>query len=256
MMLGLASISGSPGVTTLATLFAGLWPTERVMLIEADTSSVCLGPRFNTELKPSPSIVDLAAECRHGVDSEAVLRQTQRLSLGRGFDVIVGGDSPGATANALSGLTPRLGELSTVVGFDVLVDLGRVLTNSAGTQAVSQLDGLVIGLKPDFESAEPLLRRLGEFGALATPCVVVGIGVKSSETDLMVELDGELRARSEGRVVYGGSIAHDPKVAEAWNRRRQAKPRTLQASSMVRSARAVLAGITELSASHQSSGTS
>jgi len=240
--LGLASMTGSPGVTTLATLFAGLWPTERVILIEADTDTVCLGPRFSNELKPEPSIVDLAAECRHGVDPESVLRQTQRLSLGRGFDVIVGGQTPVYSERALSDLAPQLEDLASVVGFDLIVDLGRVLASPAGRIAAGHMDGLVVCIEPRFEAVEPLLRRLSEFSTLGTSCVVVGIG--KTDDSLMAELDAELRTRSSGEIVYGGTIAQDAKAASAWNGRTRMSPRALRASSLVRSANSVLAHLT------------
>jgi len=236
-------MTGSPGVTTLATLFAGLWPTERVILIEADTDTVCLGPRFATELKPEPSIVDLAAECRHGVDPESVLRQTQRLSLGRGFDVIVGGRTPVYSERALSDIAPQLDDLSQLVGFDLIVDLGRVLTSPAGRVAAGYMDGLVVCIEPHFEAVEPLLRRLSEFSTLGTSCVVVGIG--KTDDALMAELDTELRTRSSGEIVYGGTIAHDVKAANAWNGRASISAKSLKASSLVRSANSVLASLTE-----------
>jgi len=235
-------MTGSPGVTTLATLFAGLWPTERVILIEGDTDTICLGPRFSTELKPEPSIVDLAAECRHGVDPESVLRQTQRLSLGRGFDVIVGGRAPVYSERALHDLAPQLDDLSRVVGFDLIFDLGRVLSSPAGRAAAGYMDGLVVCIEPHFEAVEPLLRRLSEFSTLGTSCVVVGIG--AADDALMAELDAELRTRSSGEVVYGGTIAHDAKAASAWNGRAKMSAKALKASPLVRSANSVLANLT------------
>src|SRR6266566_1751510 len=62
-LIALASVKGSPGVTTTCLALAAAWPGKRRLVIEADPAGGDLGPWLG--LPPAPGLTGLAAAARH-----------------------------------------------------------------------------------------------------------------------------------------------------------------------------------------------
>lgn len=213
MRLGVVSLKGSPGATTLITLLAAVWSQDRRVVIEADADGSTLLPRYATQLRPEPNLATLAAACRHGIDEEALWRNTQRLFAG--VDVIIGADSPAVTERSLSDLLPYLTELPAALPQVALFwDLGRLRNGSLASELSRNLDLVVVTVQPCFESVEPLLKRAADLDGLhsRTAVVVIGDGPIAP-----AEIHETLGARTGGRIGVLGAVPAAPRDAQRWN---------------------------------------
>lgn len=128
----LASLKGSPGVTTLACLVGASWAVDRrVVVVESDSCGSDLAPRFG--LVPRTGWGSLASAARRlpaELDIEAHLQE-----LPGGLEVLVGtgGDEP-----VRGGSSTRQEAEQAVLRFavtdDVLVDAGRLLPGDPRSQ--------------------------------------------------------------------------------------------------------------------------
>ena len=148
--VAIASIKGAPGVTTLSCLLAATWPDrDRVFVAECDPSGGDLAARFS--LSSRHGWVTLAASIR---------RQGLGGSLAEHLQVIPGGLRILVGSREHEGTSPRLAQMfaSDPLRFsdgpwDVIVDLGRLLPDSAGQAAWLQVaDTILIVLRPDIAS--------------------------------------------------------------------------------------------------------
>jgi hypothetical protein len=80
MLVTVASIKGSPYVTSLAVALAARWPTPEAIVVEADPAGGDLAFRFGHRREPGLS--DLAADTRAGAQGRDLPAYTQRLSIG------------------------------------------------------------------------------------------------------------------------------------------------------------------------------
>ena len=129
MLLCLASIKGSPGVTTTALALAACWPASwRRVLVEADPAGGDLAARYGLPL--TPGLVSLAAAARRSTDPELVWEHAQELP--GGLPVVAGptrADQAHAALAAVCGADGRAGVLGAFTGRgDVVavVDCGRL----------------------------------------------------------------------------------------------------------------------------------
>lgn len=215
MIVGVTSIKGSPGASTFAVIAAALWPASgSPLLIEADASGASLVSRFPGVLTSTRTVVELMAQCRHTIDQEAVLRNTQRLPV-RG-DVVVGSPDRMLSTGAVKKLLERSAELRAALpDRDVICDLGR-LDSSVAT---SDLDGMFVLTQMDFEHVEPLLRQLPAVGESAKNVAVVGVEVPKARRSVPVgedELAKQLAERTSGEVGLAGVVNFAPREAGAW----------------------------------------
>lgn len=147
-LIGLTSLSGSPGVTTTAVAWATCSQTP-TLLIEADLTggSPILAGRFRSTVPHERSLLALATYDA-GASAVDVLRE-QALDLPGAVaeSKVVPGLAEQSQAGALSGLWADLGlalqELSSRQGLDVLVDLGR-LAPTAPWSLIGQLEQLLV----------------------------------------------------------------------------------------------------------------
>lgn len=213
MRLGVVSLKGSPGATTLLTLLAAVWSDGRRLLIEADADGSTLLPRYASQLRPEPNLATLAAACRHGIDEEALWRNTQRLY--GNVDVIVAADSPAVTERSLSDLLPYLKELpNTLPTVDLFWDLGRLRNGSLVAELSRTLELVVVAVEPSFESVEPLLKRANEIDSLHSrvAVVVLGDGVITP-----AEIHETIGTRTAGRIGVLGALPSASRDAQRWN---------------------------------------
>lgn len=178
MMVGLFSLAGSPGVTTLALALASTWPapgTARV--VEADASGGDVAAWWR--LPPWPGVVDLAAASRSGQDHEVDVSSFCQVLPG-GLRVCVAPPTAERTAGAVGVLAHNhtaLAEERTVV------DLGRVASNTPSAALVEACDlavlvttGDVAQLKRVKESVPGLRACCSELGI-----AVIGAGRSAGE---------------------------------------------------------------------------
>ena len=124
----LASIKGSPGVTTAALALAAAWPAGRkVLLVEADPFGGDLAARHGSTI--TGGLPSLFAAARRSLAPDAVWDHVDHLP--GGLPVLFGlSGVQGAIANekAWPVVAAALGGLDA----DVVVDAGRLLPNFAG----------------------------------------------------------------------------------------------------------------------------
>lgn len=244
MRVGVVSLKGSPGATTLITLLAAVWPQTRRVVIEADPDGSTLLPRYATALRPEPNVATLAAACRHGIDEEALWRNTQRLF--GSVDVIIGADSPAVTERSLSDLLPYLGDLSaSLPGVALFWDLGRLRNASLASELSRNLDLTIVAVQPNFESVEPLLKRAVEIDGLHSR---VGIVVIGDGAIAPAEIHATIGARTGGRIGVLGAVPAASRDAQRWNAAPGAVPalmskRRFTQSRLVGATRAICAQI-------------
>ena len=148
-VIALASIKGSPGVTTAATALAASWPTgRRVLLVEADPFGGDLAPRYGSTI--TTGLASLFAAARRTLTPEAVWDHVEQLP--GGLPVLFGlSNVAGAVANekVWSAIAEALGALDA----DVVVDAGRLLPNFAGgiRDVLEHSDALIVLCDPSLE---------------------------------------------------------------------------------------------------------
>lgn len=148
-VVALASIKGSPGVTTAATALAASWPTwRRVLLVEADPFGGDLAPRYGSTI--TNGLASLFAAARRTLTPEGIWDHVDHLP--GGLPVLFGHSNvQGAVANekAWAAIAEALGALDA----DVVVDAGRLLPHFAGgiRDVLAHSDVLVVLCDPTLE---------------------------------------------------------------------------------------------------------
>jgi len=249
MIVGVVSIKGAPGVSTFAVMATALWPaTEAPLLIEADASGSTLCSRMPGVLTPKTTVVELMAQCRHGIDQDAVLRNSQRLPV-RG-DVVVGSPERQLSAGAAQKLLAQTVELRQAFATrDVIIDLGRLHSSPVAVD----FDGMFVLTAMTFEHVEPLLRQLPAVSQAAKKVAVVGVEAPKAPGSAPVEqseLSKELAERTNGEVGLAGVINFSPKDAGAWFSAEHSE-RKLRRSALSRRVQSMLSNSIAKEGSHE-----
>lgn len=138
----LASVSGAPGVTTLAVALTTTWPRPS-LLVEADTAkaSSILPGYFRGETGSTHSLLNLAVAHRQQVlTDEEFWAQIIRTSFSQ--FVLPGLPTP-AAAPSLTALWPLLSRTFPSLshaGIDVIIDLGRLALDDPRTVLARHAD--------------------------------------------------------------------------------------------------------------------
>jgi MinD-like ATPase involved in chromosome partitioning or flagellar assembly len=181
------SDKGAPGVTTLATVLALAWPSERVLL-EADPSGGDLSLRMRAPETPylarEPTLLSLAMAVRSGARGDGLPEYAQDTSLG--VAVIPGPPSAQAWTPMLhlwSQVAARIQEWAGTV----IIDVGRLQPGHPGMALVAVADAVLLlttatvdGLFHARERAQELEQVLGERSGRRSP---VGVVVRASGKD-------------------------------------------------------------------------
>ena len=148
-VVALASIKGSPGVTTAATALAASWPTgRRVLLVEADPFGGDLAPRYGSTI--TNGLASLFAAARRTLTPEGIWDHVDHLP--GGLPVLFGHSNvQGAVANEKA--WPAIAEALGALDADVVVDAGRLLPHFAGgiRDVLAHSDVLVVLCDPTLE---------------------------------------------------------------------------------------------------------
>jgi hypothetical protein len=141
-LIALASVKGSPGVTTAATALAASWPEgRRVLLVEADPFGGDLAPRYG--VAPTGGLSSLFAAARRTLQPEDVWDHVDHLP--GGLPVLFGlGGMHQAVANEKA--WPVVADVLGALDADVVIDVGRLLPNLGGgvREVLARADALVV----------------------------------------------------------------------------------------------------------------
>jgi hypothetical protein len=124
VIVTVASVTGSPGATTLAVGLAAAWPTEQPrLLLEADPDGGRLAAQIGINVEPG--LVELAVTARSGLLDRA---DFERCSAPMGeWSLLPGPPSAEQSASALAGSSAFAAGMSEGVW---IVDAGRLSTRS------------------------------------------------------------------------------------------------------------------------------
>lgn len=127
MLISIASVKGSPGVTSIALALASVWPRP-VVLLEADPSGGDLAYRCKAvnggAVAANRGLLQLAAAVRGGVPGAGVVvDEAQPLACGVN---LIQGVTRAGQARAFSGLWPTIASACVDSHVDVIADLGRL----------------------------------------------------------------------------------------------------------------------------------
>lgn len=159
----LMSVSGAPGVSTLATALTVNWPRP-ALLLEADTSktSHLLGGYLGARFKHDRGLTAAAlANLRGGLTGEVLYQQTNG-ELGEGKYAIPGfsdlGGAHGSTYSFWTSMVRALDELPATVNapdLDIIVDAGRFTTGDNRAPLMARADAVTLvtgNTLPDFNA--------------------------------------------------------------------------------------------------------
>lgn len=243
-MLIVASVKGSPGVTTTALLIGALWPRP-ITLVEADPSGGDIALRMpgasGQPLDPGRGLVSLVAAGRRSLYAQLVHDHAQQI-IG-GLYVIAGVGAPEQAA-AIHQWNELAELLSRLPGRDVVADLGRI---GAGTPQNALLDSasalcVVTGTVPSqIVHVRERLRRLREAHRTLPPIhVLVNAPAKRSRAVREVR---EVLEQSDVEVSGVHHLAHDRAGADFFLGQVSGKP---QRTHLVRSAHPIVAELAEV----------
>jgi len=157
-LIALASVKGSPGVTTAATALAASWPEGRqVLLVEADPFGGDLAPRY--AMAPTGGLSSLFAAARRTLVPEDVWDHVDHLP--GGLPVLFGlGGMHQAVANEKA--WPIVAGALSALDADVVIDVGRLLPNLAGgvRDVLARADALVVLCQSTLEAIVHLREAL------------------------------------------------------------------------------------------------
>ncbi len=157
-LIALASVKGSPGVTTTCLALAAAWPGQRRLVIEADPAGGDLGPWLG--LPPAPGLTGLAAAARHDHSSDVAWQHAREL--GGGLHLVIapaGAEQAGACLAALAGNgSPVFASLAA--GPEVVVaDCGRLDPGSPALAIAAAADITLLMVRPQVSELSHLALR-------------------------------------------------------------------------------------------------
>jgi len=141
-VVALASVKGSPGVTTAAIAMAARWPVGRkVLLVEADPCGGDLAPRYGSTV--TGGLASLFAAARRELTPAAVWDHVHELPGGL---PVLFGLSGVRQAAANENVWPAITKALAGLDADVVVDAGRLLPQFAGGvgAVLAEADALVV----------------------------------------------------------------------------------------------------------------
>lgn len=148
-LIGLCSVKGAPGTTTLATALAAHGRTNGAVLIEAEPSGGDLAVRYG--ISQNPGLAALAARARHPAEPHRdVLSDLTRSNEPGGFVLLPAPVEPAAATAALDTLS-AWPEALTIVSRTrpILMDFGRVDPHSPSRGLIEACDKVCMVVRGD-----------------------------------------------------------------------------------------------------------
>jgi MinD-like ATPase involved in chromosome partitioning or flagellar assembly len=165
-LIALASVKGSPGVTTTCLALAAVWPGERRLLIEADPAGGDLGPQLG--LPPAPGLTSLAA-ARH--DHSPSLAWQHAHQLPGGLHLVI---APSGAEQAHACLAALASNGSRLLGWlaagpqTVIADCGRLDPGSPALAIAACAQVTLLMVRPRVSDLSHLALRADALSAAGT----------------------------------------------------------------------------------------
>jgi hypothetical protein len=252
MLIGLASVKGSPGVTSAALALAAVWPRP-VVLLEADPAGGDLAYRCRAAhggpVYAQKGLLRLAAAVRGGLPGgEVVADEAQLLACGVN---LVQGVTSAAQARGLGGLWATIAQACTAADVDVIADLGRLDRASAVMPLAQSTSYLLPVAATSLESVMHLTEGLQDLmGGLAQHAAVrispVLVGPESHAVRDCADLD-DMLTRAGLPTLATQSMPYDPKALERLEQGEKATGR-LGRTLLLRGAKAIAASMGQIEA--------
>ena len=157
-LIALASVKGSPGVTTTCLALAAAWPAQRRLVIEADPAGGDLGPWLG--LPPAPGLTGLAAAARHDPSSD--LAWHHACELAGGLNLVIAPAGAEQSAACLAALAGNAGSIfaSLAAGPEtVIADCGRLDPGSPALAIAAQAEVTLLMVRPRVSELSHLALR-------------------------------------------------------------------------------------------------
>lgn len=179
-----ATTGGLMDLATVSLHIASLWPRP-VTVIEADPDGGRLAARHDWDVRPG--LVELTAALRSHSSGEfdrASVVRTYSPQVG----VVVAPPAAEPVMAALSVLATRTSGIESLVGTDVIVDVGRVRPDSPANALIAAADHRVLVTRTDLEDIVSVVHRADHLRSLGTWSVLAAGGRYGiSEVDRAVE---------------------------------------------------------------------
>ena len=215
--IAMCSVKASPGVTTTAQALAEVWPADRsVLLAELDPAGGDLAARLDRS--PEPGLVSLAAAGRRGLDHGLVLDHTQASS--DSTRLLLAPPSARQAAAALDLLGDALAAVvSSLDGFDVLMDCGRLDAGSAARPWFAAADQVLCVLRPTAAEVAHVAAAMSEVRSEHEHIALIVVGEPGPGHHHLYPADEVASAVGLNVVAV---IADDDRAAGAFDGRRRA----------------------------------
>lgn len=220
-LYAVCSAKGSPGVSTASAALGMAWAGPAVVA-DLDPAGGDLSLRYRDQegrpLDPDRGLMSLAAAVRRGSEGADVQEHLQ--TAGGRLPLLVGVTRPEQVTALGTSWQHVARSLTTMPGYDVLADCGRVLPGSATMPVLTQSDAILILTRPTMEELYHLrerLRGLTEIMRLRDlDAVPVGIAVLAGDRDRVSVPDVQQVIAAAGLpATVLGAFALDPKSASA-----------------------------------------
>ena len=231
MLITLASLKASPGVTTAALALAALWPGEQnVLVLEADPAGGDLAARFS--LDPVPGLVSLSAAARR--DHRVDVAFEHALQLPGGLPVVC---APAAAEQATSSLelltgdgAPLWANLAQDPDVVAVVDCGRLDPGSHTHRILATANVALLVARPSLDECDRLAKSLD----------TLALRAEATKTELGLVLSGpgfdRNQVQANMRMRVWAQLPHDRKGA-AWLGGAAGKRRHLASLALPKAAR-------------------
>lgn len=255
MLISIASIKGSPGVTSTSLALASVWSSatgRAAVLLESDPAGGDLAYRAESTgggpPSESPSLTTLGADVRQhsrtGAES-AVARQAQQLACGVR---LVPGLLSATQARGLESLWPSIAGAAARSSEDVIADLGRLDPGNPALPLAQRSNVLVLVAGASMGSVLHLRNALNALSAAVNafdfvPVVPVLVGPARTATRDCSEVDAVLA--SAGAPIHPTRpLAYDPGTLEKLLG--GTSPDRLGRSALMKTARALAAALVDV----------
>ena len=244
MLIALASVKGSPGVTSTALALAAVWPRP-VVLLEADPAGGDLAYRCRAAhggtVSANRGLLRLAAAVRGGTPSpDVVFDESQLLACGVN---LIQGVTSSAQARGLAALWQTIGQACTTAEVDVIADLGRLDRASVVMPLAQAAHHLLPVASTSLESVMHLTEGLNDIaGGIAQHGTVnispILVGPDAHAARDCADLD-DLLTRAGLPITPTQPMPYDPKALQRLEQGERAVGR-LGRTLLLRAARAVV----------------
>ena len=199
MLVALASLKGSPGVTSLGVALTAAWPGDLPrVFVECDPAGGDIAARYSLPL--SPGLIALAASTRQDSNLDVLWRHTQTLP--DATPVVVGPLRSDQARTALTTLVDSQSDTSSGATQSslfttaaqardsiVVADCGRLDPDTSALPMIKAANALLLLLRPRADELSHLAARLDDIATLADRVGLVLVGTGYSPTDVAAELE-------------------------------------------------------------------